>query len=141
MSKSYEDILHLPRPIAKGRPSMPIADRAAQFSPFAALTGYGEAIDETIRDTTEQCFLSEEEIAALNAQLVDLQKKCQERPTIQVTHFVPDAKKEGGAYKKSTLQLKKIDDYSQTLIGTKGEKIPFTSLIHLQEIVQESRER
>lgn len=134
MSASYEDMIHLPHHVSKIHPPMALADRAAQFSPFSALTGYGEAIDETVRDTSEQQLLSEDEQAQLNDRLIKLQQRLHTCPTIQVTYFIPDAKKAGGAYRSTMLQLKKIDVYHQQLVGTKGEKISLKNVQALQEI-------
>lgn len=131
MSNTYDDILHLPRPVSGHRPRMPMSNRAAQFSPFSALTGYGEAIDETIRHTTDQCLLSEDAIADINRQLLALQERVKEKPLIRVTHFVPDAKKVGGQYVETILQLKKVDTYQGQLVGSNGEVIPFDALVYI----------
>lgn len=98
MTGKYDDIIYLPHHVSGKRPAMPISDRAAQFSPFAALTGYDEAVMETGRLTDRMHELSEEDTAKLNRQLQFLMTKLREQPTLSVTYFVPDEKKSGGAY-------------------------------------------
>ena len=95
-TEKYGDIIHLPHPVSEKHPRMPMQDRAAQFSPFAALTGYEEAIYETGRLTEEKTELGEEEKAILDRKQQLLLEKLDERPTLTVTYFVPDEKKSGG---------------------------------------------
>lgn len=98
MRGKYEDIIHLPHHVSSKRPPMPMSDRAAQFSPFAALTGYDDAIRETGRLTEQKIQLDEEALAILNEKFHVLQEHLDEYPEIQFTYFKPDKRKEGGAY-------------------------------------------
>ena len=98
MSDDYKDIINLPHHVSSKRPQMPMLDRAAQFSPFPALTGYDDAIHETGRLTDEKIDLSEEEKEALDRKQQILMERLGDHPALTVTYFVPDAKKSGGAY-------------------------------------------
>ena len=95
--EKYEDIIHLPHHVSSKRPQMPMIDRAAQFSPFAALTGYDDAISETGRLTDEKIDISEEEKEVLDRKQQFLLEKLDKRPALTVIYIVPDAKKSGGA--------------------------------------------
>lgn len=97
-SENYEDIINLPHHVSSKRPQMPMLDRAAQFSPFAALTGYDDAIHETARLTNNKVDLSEEEKETLDRKQQILSEKLSNHPALTITYFVPDAKKSGGAY-------------------------------------------
>ena len=121
MSK-YDDIIDLPRPKSAHEP-MPMSDRAAQFSPFAALTGYEDAIDETARLTDARVELGESAVEELERKLIDLAARISERPEISVTYFVPDARKEGGAYVTRTGTLKRIDELGRELVFADGARI------------------
>ena len=96
-SENYEDIINLPHHVSSKRPQMPMLDRAAQFSPFAALTGYDDAIHETARLTNNKVDLSEEEKETLDRKQQILSEKLSNHPPLTITYFVPDAKKSGGA--------------------------------------------
>ena len=100
---NYEDIINLPHHISSKRPQMSMLDRAAQFSPFAALTGYDDAIHETGRLTDEKIDLSEEEKEALDRKQQILMERLCDHPALTVTYFVPDPKKSGGAYVTKTI--------------------------------------
>ena len=135
MKSPYEDILSLPHPTSPNHPRMSLAARAAQFAPFAALTGHQAAIEETARLTEEKVELSEQEIEELNSSIRILQERIQEPPRIELMYFVPDGKKAGGAYHKSTVRVRWVDVYHQLLCLEDGRKIPLGDLIalHLQE--------
>lgn len=105
----YEDILDLPHPVSSKHPQMSMADRAAQFAPFAALTGHRESIGETARLTEQKVELDESRKKALDEKLQMLREHLDESPEITVTHFQQDQKKPGGAYLKTTGCIKKID--------------------------------
>ena len=107
---------------------MSMADRAAQFSPFAALSGHEDAIRETARLTTERAELSESRKEELNEQLVWLRKHPDARERVTVTYFRPDAKKAGGAYVTVTGVVKKIDEYEKTLWMEDGTVIAIEEL-------------
>ena len=119
----YDDIIHLPHHVSKTRPQMSMEDRAAQFSPFAALTGYDEAILETVRLTEEKSELGEEAQAILDRKQRYLAEIIDAKPEITVTYFVPDEKKSGGAYSTVTGFLKRIDEYERQLVLTDGRRI------------------
>ena len=130
MKNPYDDIIGLPHHVSRNRPPMPMSARAAQFAPFAALTGYGEAIDETGRPTERRIELDEQEKAALNSQLNELVSKLPERPEVTVTYFVPDAKKSGGEYRTVTGTVNRIAD--GTLVLADGEAIPVAEIAGLE---------
>lgn len=119
----YEDIINLPHHVSKTRPQMSMLDRAAQFSPFAALTGYDAAIKETGRLTDEKQELDDDTKAALDMKQAYLMEMIDEQPEISVTYFLPDTKKAGGAYATVTGKLKRFDEYERLLILTDGKKI------------------
>ena len=132
MTEKYDDIINLPRPVSSKHPPMPMSDRAAQFSPFAALTGYDEAVMETGRLTDRKRELNDEEIAALNQKLQFLSEHLEEHPTITVTYFVPDAKKTGGSYATKTRRLKKIDTVDRWIQLDDGAKIPIDDITNIE---------
>lgn len=121
----YDDILntHWPRPTS--RPRMSIEDRAAQFAPFAALTGYDDVLTETARLTQCPVFLTEESLEELNRQLKLAAVKIDTQPEVTMTVFYEDARKEGGRFETVTGNLKKIDLYQGGLVLTDGREIPF----------------
>lgn len=129
MSDPYEDILLLPHPVSKKHAPMPAGDRAAQFAPFAALTGYDAAVQETARLTQERLELDESERAALDDELAQLAKRLPEQPQIAVTYFLPDERKQGGAYVTATGALKKIIEHEHVLVLASGERIPMEEII------------
>lgn len=132
MTGPYDDILHLPHPTSKRHPRMPIADRAAQFSPFAALTGHGAAIEETARVTDRRIELDEDAKEQLDQMLQLLLERIDEQPEITVTWFSPDKKKAGGQYHTATGKLKRIDSREGRLILTDGNQIPLEDLLEIR---------
>ena len=124
----YDDIIHLPHHVSKTRPQMSMEDRAAQFSPFAALTGYDAAILETGRLTEDKLELGEETQAILDRKQRYLAEIIDTKPEITVTYFVPDEKKSGGAYSTVTGFLKRIDEYERVLMLTDGRKIQLDAI-------------
>lgn len=129
---AYEDIINLPHHVSKTRPQMPMSDRAAQFSPFAALTGYDAAIRETGRLTDERIELGEEEKTVLDRKQQYLADIIADQPEIAVTYLVPDEKKTGGAYITATGALKRIDAVERVLILTDGKKIRLDDIADLK---------
>ena len=123
MSK-YDDITHLTRPQYPDLPPMSIHDRAAQFSPFAALVGYDDAVAETARLTDSRREISEEELNELNLQLGKLAELINSKPQIRVTYFIPDSRKDGGSYSSRTGNAKSIDQIRNTIMFTDGDEIP-----------------
>lgn len=132
MTGPYDDILHLPHPTSKRHPRMPIADRAAQFSPFAALTGHKAAIEETARVTDRRIELDEDAKEQLDQTLQLLLERIDEQPEITVTWFSPDKKKAGGQYHTATGKLKRIDSRESRLILTDGTQIPLEDLLEIR---------
>ncbi|MDD3336464.1 MAG: hypothetical protein PHI98_13275 [Eubacteriales bacterium] len=108
-SKCYDDIIHLKRPISQRHPPMSIQNRAAQFAPFAALTGHESAIIETARLTDRRITLTEEEKQRLNDKLLLIQEQSDDFADVLITYFVPDPKKAGGAYHFDSLGSDKSD--------------------------------
>lgn len=128
----YDDIINLPHHESLTRPRMPLIDRAAQFSPFAALTGYDEAINETERFVDERIELDEHTIAMLDEKLKLLRKRIDENPSVMITYFVPDINKDGGRYITVTGNVKKIDEFKKKIILENGTEIPINEIIGLQ---------
>ena len=128
----YEDIIHLPHPVSKTRPQMPMSDRAAQFSPFAALTGYDAAIRETARLTDKKLVLDEETCALLDRKQQYLFEIIAEKPEITVTYFVPDERKDGGSYVTVTGKLRRIDLCARLLVLIDGRNIPLDDIAGLE---------
>lgn len=119
----YTDIINLPHHVSSTRPQMAISDRAAQFSPFAALTGYDAAIEETKRLTEEFIDITEERRIIINETLLKIKENIDKHPKVTVTYFQPDSKKEGGKYLSVTGQVKKIAEYTHTVIMTDDTEI------------------
>ncbi len=120
----YDHIMHLPNPEPTVRPRMAIEKRAAQFAPFAALTGYEESVAEEARLTEEKLELSEDMIDMIDARLAVIQHHIKEQPNIAVTYFIPDNKKAGGRYVTVSGNVKKLDGMKCAIIMTNGTKIP-----------------
>ncbi len=132
MSGKYDDILHLPHPISAKHPQMSMRDRAAQFSPFAALTGYGEVIRETGRLTEDWLELDEAAKAELDRRLRLLAGVLGNRPEITVVWFQPDDRKEGGAYVTVTGRVRKLDVSAGVLLLEDETRIPIRHLVSLE---------
>ena len=130
MSGKYDDMLHLPHHISLTRRRMTMAERAAQFSPFAALAGHEDAIQETSRVVGRRFDLSEEEKAVLDRkqQIILGFLKQGEQPMVTVTYFRPDPKKAGGEYVKRTGKVKKVREVENSLVFADGVEIPFLIL-------------
>ena len=124
----YKDIINLEYPVASTRKRMSRLNRAAQFSPFSALTGYEEAVKETARFTNQQAELDEYHIALVNQKITAAFEKKSENPMICITFFQPDLRKKGGEYKTVTGILKGIDEINHTLILKDGTNIPICSI-------------
>lgn len=130
-TQQYDDIINLPHHISTVHTHMSLHDRAAQFLPFAALTGYEDAIKETGRLTKERISLSESEIESLNERLHIISEEQGSHPKISVTYFVPDEKKDGGAYETAEGFVRRIDEYRHVLIMTDGRQISMEDIIEL----------
>lgn len=132
MSGKYDDIIHLPRPVSQRHAPMPMSERSAQFSPFAALTGYDAAIDETARLTDAPVELAESRKLELNAKLQLLQENAYRLPEVTVTYFVPDERKQGGSYVRSRCHVKRIDTQNRCILLSTGELIPIDRIVELE---------
>ena len=130
MKKDFSDIIHMERPQSK-HPKMSIYDRSAQFSPFAALTGHDNAIQETARLTEKRRILDKEQIQTLNNQLNFLKSHLSNKFTITITYFQDDKLKDGGKYISQTSFISKIDTYQRYLLLDTGEKIYFKDLYRI----------
>lgn len=130
---SYEDIIELPHHVSSRHPQMSMLDRAAQFSPFAALTGYGDAVREKARFTEERPELSEEERARLDDTLRQICAAAGEgqNPEIRILYFAPDEKKAGGAYREAAGRIRKIDFGAQQIVLEDGTRIPVACVVEL----------
>ena len=124
MNNRYDEIINLPHHVSKTRPQMPMSDRAAQFAPFAALTGYESAIKETGRLTDERIELDEGALTALNMRYQLLMDALDEEPEVEITYFKPDERKAGGAYVTATGAVIKVDDFERLITMQDGTKIP-----------------
>lgn len=132
MKGPYDDIINLPHHVSKTRPRMSQSNRAAQFSPFAALTGYDAAIKETGRLTTERIELEDDAKEILNRKNAYLSERLDEQPLITITYFLPDEKKTGGAYLTVTERIKKLNPNERTISLADGTKIPFDDVINIE---------
>ena len=112
----YFEILSREQKTKKKHPRMSRMNRAAQFAPFAALTGYEESIEETARLTDRRIELSEFEIEELNAKLNFIQEHIKERPEVTITYFQPDERKEGGSYITVSGKVRRIDEANKVLV-------------------------
>ena len=128
---NYDDIKHLTRPQYDNLHPMSMHDRAAQFSPFAALVGYDDAVTETARLTDSKAELTEDEMSELNANLNRLLDRLDEQPEISVTYFVPDEKKSGGKYVEKVGVVRIYDEYSQELVFTDGVRIAVADMANI----------
>ena len=123
MKTPYDDIIHLPHHVSQNHPQMSMLDRAAQFAPFAALTGYEAAVGETARMTSERRELDAQEAEELNRQLSVLIARLPERPEATIEYFVPDDRKAGGAYVTVTGRVRHISVPEKTMVMEDGTVI------------------
>lgn len=128
----YDDIINLSRPVSCKHPRMPVSDRAAQFSPFAALTGYEEAIKETGRVTDNKHELSEEAKCVLDEKLHIIMSINEEMPIFEITYFVADKRKRGGAYVTVSGRIQKIDGYKRVVIMEDKTTIPIDDIFEIE---------
>lgn len=128
LNRHYTDIIDLPRPVSPRRKRMPLSARAAQFAPFAALSGYDGAIQETARLTDRFVEQDEETLDELNRQLGQLMSAIAAQPEVTFTCFAPDEKKAGGAYRSVTGRIRRIDEVARTFILTDGTVLSFDNV-------------
>lgn len=131
MTGPYNDIINLPHHVSATRPRMSAIDRAAQFAPFAALTGHEEAVKESARLTDARLELGEYVKDSLNEKLGIIAGRLEDCLEISITYFQPDAKKAGGAYVTAFGSVKKIDEYERIIIMANGIKIPIREIVEI----------
>lgn len=132
MNRKYNEIMGLPHHVSKTRPQMPMSDRAEQFAPFAALTGYDAAIKETRRLTDERIELDVEALSALDMKYQLLMEALDEAPEVTITYFRPDERKAGGKYVSAVGAVKKIDDFERRITMQDGAKIPMDDVLSIE---------
>lgn len=131
MTGPYDDIIDWPRPVSKKHPPMPMEKRAAQFLPFAALSGFEGEIAEAARLTEAAPVLGEDALEALDQQLALLRQRLPDQPQITLTRFVPDEKKAGGRYETLTGQVRRLDEPHRALILADGTRIDLDTVVEL----------
>ena len=131
MSGNYDDIIALPHPEPRTHPRMSLHDRAAQFSPFAALTGHSAAIAETGRLTDSRITLDESEMARVDDALQRLRELLPQAPAVSITYFVPDERKAGGSYQTITGEVKRIDTVSGMILLTDRREVPIADIFDI----------
>ena len=131
MKSKYDEIMGLPHHVSKTRPQMPMSDRAAQFAPFAALTGYDSAIKETGRLTDERIELDEEALTALDRKYQLLINALDDAPEVTISYFQADERKAGGKYITATGAVKKVDDFERRITMQDGSKIPMDEVLSI----------
>lgn len=129
MTDQYDDIVHLPHHVSSTRPRMSAIDRAAQFSPFAALTGYDTSIKESARLTDARIELDDSQKEEIGEKLRLVTGQLDADAEIKITYFLPDAKKSGGKYVLATGTVKKVDEYERMIIMGDGKQIPIDEVI------------
>ena len=134
MSNDYEDIIGLPHPVSQKHPRMSLENRAAQFAPFAALTGYDDAIEETERLTDARIEINEDRKEMLDERLKALSMS--ENPVAEITYFVPDLLKEGGSYNTIKGVIKRVDTFKRVMVMKDGINIPFDDLYEIEPIIE-----
>ena len=131
MSGNYDDIIALPHPEPRTHPRMSLHDRAAQFSPFAALTGHSAAIAETGRLTASRITLDESEMARVDDALQRLRELLPQAPAVSITYFVPDERKAGGSYQTITGAVRRIDTVNGVLLLTDRCEVPIADIFDI----------
>lgn len=129
MKTPYDDIIYLPHHVSQNYPQMSMHDRAAQFAPFAALTGYEASVGETARLTSERRELDAQEAEELNRRLTDLAARLKDRPKVTIEYSVPDERKSGGAYVTVTGRVRNISVAERLLVMEDGTEIPMEDVV------------
>lgn len=132
-NQRYDDIINLPHHVSSKRPQMPILERAAQFLPFSALTGYEDAVKETARLTDTRIELEESEKDLLNTKLHILLDSLATEPKVKITYFLPDGRKSGGKYVSKMGTLKKMNLYNRQIKLEDETVIPFDDIFAIEE--------
>lgn len=132
----YDDIINLPHHVSDYHKPMSMANRAAQFAPFAALSGHDEAIKETIRQTIAFKELSEDEKNLISRKLI---YAIEHHSSVEITHFVPDATKSGGCYKNIAGRIKKWEEFDKAIILEDGSNIPVSHIseLNIRKVTEE----
>ena len=133
----YDDIINLPHYESKTHPRMSMHQRAAQFSPFAAVTGHDAAVKETERLTDKQIDLDERQKVELDEKLRIISEHLGQNPEVKITYFEPDQKKDGGAYITVSGFIKKIDVYEKKIVLQDGQKIEINQIYDISSDVLE----
>ena len=131
MRRNYDDIINLPRHVSDKHPHMSIHDRAAQFAPFAALTGHSEAVSETARYVDEKIDLGEDTIKEIQDALNYIQEHISQSPQVTITYFVADGRKQGGRYVTETTTVKLINDLEQLIYLDNGVRIKYDNIYEI----------
>ena len=129
---TYDEMLHMPYPYHTDRPHMNRIDRAAQFSPFAALTGFDGVVRETARLTDERPEMSEEQKAAMDRTFSELMRRMGEKPEVEVTFFQPDTRKAGGRFVSKRGRLRRIDEANRVICFTDGERVEIDAVMRIE---------
>lgn len=140
MTETYDDIIHLPHHVSKRHPQMSLYNRAAQFAPFAALTGYEEAIIETARLTAPKVDMMEDNQQLLDRKLALLSRSLREQPTVSITYFQPDKKKTGGQYLTITGVIKCIRESERVILMADGKRLSIDTIISIDGDIFSSEE-
>lgn len=127
----YKDIINLPHHVSKKHPQMSLEARSAQFAPFAALVGYDALVHETARLTDDKIEINEEEKEIIDSQLQLIKQHISDRPKVTITYFVEDKRKAGGEYVTAEANVKKIDDYKNSIVMENGLEIPIENILKL----------
>ena len=130
-NKNYDDIINLPHHVSTKHPRMSLEARSAQFAPFAALTGYEDAIEETGRLTTEKIDIDDEIKSKINKKIQLIKSNLLKHNKVSIKYFIPDTKKEGGCYKIVSGVIKKIDEYKQIIIMEDKTEISVNEIIDI----------
>jgi hypothetical protein len=139
-AEAYRDIIEREHPTSLVHPRMPMEQRAAQFSPFAALTGYEDMVEETARLTQPRRELDENELERLDQRLRLLREHLGEHPVVRVLYFAADARKQGGSYEAVSGQLLRMEEFPNALVLQGGRRIPVEDLYALEGEIFEERE-
>ena len=129
MTDQYDDIINLPHHVSSTRPRMSAIDRAAQFSPFAALTGYDVSIKESARLTEDRIELDDSQKEDIGDKLKFVTEQLDADTEIRITYFLPDTRKAGGEYVTVSGAVKRIDEYERMIIMIDGKQIPIDEVI------------
>ena len=132
MSEDYKDIIDMARPVSLSRRPMPIGDRAAQFASFAALTGYEDTVEEVARITSEKIELDEYELELIDRELQYIFDRSPIKERVEMTYFIPDAHKNGGAYKTVIDTVERIDDYERIVKLSSGITVSIEQIVGLK---------